>query len=57
MSATMSTTASKSTSIKEIRPRSPIRDIDESNWNYGKSILKGMNIEDIIVHSKKKMGC
>ena len=54
MSATMTTTISKTTTTKEIRPRSPIRDIDESNWNYGKSILKGMKIEDIIVHSKKK---
>tara|TARA_Y100000817_G_scaffold184695_1_gene144290 strand:- start:201 stop:575 length:375 start_codon:yes stop_codon:yes gene_type:complete len=38
----------------EMRPKSPIHDIDEENWNYGKRILKGMKIEDIIVHSKKK---
>ena len=38
----------------EMRPKSPVYDIDEENWNYGKRILKGMKIEDIIVHSKKK---
>lgn len=41
-------------SLYEMRPKSPVNDIDEENWNYGKRILKGMKIEDIIVHSKKK---
>ena len=40
--------------LSEMRPKSPVYDIDEENWNYGKRILKGMKIEDIIVHSKKK---
>ena len=47
-------------SIEEIieptmRPNSPINDISKDEWNYGRSILKGMKIHDVIVHSKKKM--
>ena len=46
-------------SIEEIieptmRPNSPINDISKDEWNYGRSILKGMKIHDVIVHSKKK---
>ena len=37
-----------------MRTKSPINDIDKEQWNYGRSILQGMKIDDVIVYSKKK---
>ena len=39
-----------------MRAKSPINEIDKEQWNYGRSILQGMKIDDVIVYSKKKMG-
>ena len=37
-----------------IRAKSPINDISKEEWNYGRTILQGMKIDDVIVYSKKK---